>query len=168
MTFDLSFLSNIDFKNPDNILFLAIVSLIVIIILVVFIIIILKTIKVARRATIRTFSGGSKSFPASPTKNINQLLPKSQQSSVVKGVVKEVSSGPQQKIMGGNSFKKPSEKDKQAEKNSKDSYEEKEKKDIAESLGKMKNMKSPLPEGDQNSVVKKINIGSTIKIVKSL
>jgi hypothetical protein len=138
---DLSILKDIDFTNPDNLLFLSIFLVLFIIVVIVFVVTLAKIIKIIRKAIIRIFNIGVKT-PKSGSKDEGADL---------EVVVKELEQSKEerakiegQKIVGGDFIRKFDSDEKKSEegKNKVKSREEKTEKEIAEGLSALKSESS--------------------------
>ncbi|MCX6723870.1 MAG: hypothetical protein NT155_01690 [Candidatus Staskawiczbacteria bacterium] len=140
MAIDFSILKNIDLSNRDNLIFLSIFLVAAVIIISVVFIIISKIIKALRKIIIKIFGADVKKAKFNKKQSTEWLhQPKDQE---------QINNNPAPKVSGGDSLgsfnageKKPpanAEASAEKEKDVVKTYEEKEKKDISESLGKLK------------------------------
>ncbi len=134
--FNQSFLNNVDFKNPDNLAFLVISSVIVIIVLVILVVIIVNALSLARRTAVKMFNIN--------IKKINLKKVKKENSSPWSEAIGEIRGGdslPKQKNEGGNitnNFSTEKKEEVEKQKDAVKTFKEKEEKSISEHLGKLK------------------------------
>jgi hypothetical protein len=129
--FDVSIFKNINLTSPENIIFLAIISVLIIIVLFIFLFVFVKIIKIIRKLIKAVFSAIKK--PKLKQK-VAADLPKKQAQNKIDPI-----NMPREKNTGGYFIKTSAvENKKEAEKEKKQIYKEKEGKAISKDLNRLK------------------------------